>query len=711
MCFFCETERMNNKQSLSLIAITCMVVTVIHGGMAIPRAAAQTAEINSPVAEASQTSPEKATNENDVIKVIAGEVDEVEKIKGAATSTDIIDVSKISGGMASASELLSERVGLRTKRFGGLGSYSTLSIRGSDPGQVMFYLDGVPLNDATSGEVNLENLPLENLERIEIYRGFTPARLGTSGIGGAVNLVTRKSRDYGETFASLGYGSFDTSKVVLSRAQKIKKFDYLVYLNRTGSSGDFTFTNNMGTPENSSDDRNQKRKNNDHQSYSATIKGGYENKNIRVNLMDDFFYKEQGLPGAGTNNIENVRLETIRNIARAGIKVSEIGSAPLSLDLNCFYSINQQAYNNPDGEYIGLGNALTRKGLHHATGADAVWELSLPAAYQCLTLLTSYQYELYRSREKSSYTAYETKWGPRQHRHHVGLVLEDEIIVLEDRLRIIPQIRYEYWSQMFSGEEYGPVSSSSVNREYHHAGGQLGLKYFPWNGIFLKASAGNGFRAPTFTELFGDRGYITGNSSLRPETSVSVDAGCGYALEKKISALDRLTVEYTFFYTLVWDRIIMLNNSQYTMKAQNIDEAEITGHEISLGIGLFEHLDLGCNYTNMRAIDRGQIPYYRGKYLPHRPVHEVSFTARVKSTYIACGYELSYTGANFRDRYNSASLYVRQRLIHSMTVEIFPYRGVTLTFEVKNMDDNTVRDLAGYPLPGISCLGTVSVRF
>jgi len=711
VCFFCETERMNNKKPLSLTAIACMIITIMQGGMTVSRAAAQTAETNSPVAESSESSPEKAKGDNDVIKVIAGEVDEVEKIKGAATSTDIIDVSGISGGMTSASELLSERVGLRTKRFGGLGSYSTLSIRGCDPGQVMFYLDGVLLNDATSGEVNLENLPLENLERIEIYRGFTPARFGTSGIGGAVNLVTRKSRDYGETLASVGYGSFDTSKVVLSRAQKIKKFDYLVYFNRTGSSGDFTFTNNRGTPENSSDDRRQKRKNNDHQSYSATVKGGYENDKVRVSLMDDFFFKEQGLPGSGTNAIKSVRLETIRNTARAGIKTSGIGGAPLSLDLDCFYSMNQHAYDNPDGEYLGLGNALTRKGVHHSAGADLAWELSLPAAYQCLTLLTSYQYEVYRSREKSSSTDYETRWGPRQHRHHAGLVLEDEIIVLEDRLRIIPQIRYEYWSQMFSGDEYGPVSSSSVNREYHHAGGQLGLKYFPRDGLFLKTSAGNGFRAPTFTELFGDRGYITGNSSLRPETSVSVDAGAGYVLEKKISVLDRVTVEYTFFYTLVWDRIIMLNNSQYTMKAQNIDEAEITGHEISLGIGLFEHLDLGCNYTNMRAIDRGQIPYYRGKYLPHRPVHEVSFTARVKSTYIACGYELSYTGANFRDRYNSASLYVRRRLIHSMTVEIFPYRGVTLTFEVKNMDDNDVRDLAGYPLPGISCFGTASVRY
>ena len=669
----------------------------------------------SPLFSREQPADTDAKEDENVIKVIAGRVNEVEDIKRTSTFVDIVPTEGAYKSLESVSETLSERVGVQTRRFGGLGSHSTMSIRGSNPNQVVIYLDGMPLNDAKFGEVNLENLPIDNLERIEVYRSFTPVGFGVSGIGGVVNLVTKKSQDYTVNIVSASYGSFNTSKVSLSRSQKIKAFDYMLFFNRTSSDGNFKFNNENGTPQNISDDRREKRKNNDHQSYSATVKGGYSGGKYRFSLMNDFFYKDQGMPGIYSNDIGHIRFETLRNIINFGLTTTGLLHKNFNTDFKLYYSLRQDEFDNSRGEYIGLGGSMKQKGCFNSLGSDLTWELILPEAYQDLTLLTSYQYESYKNRENSYYTSNETQWTPMQHRHRLSLALEDEISVARDRVRIIPQVRYEYWNQRFiTGDAMFGSSDIELGAvdESHHWGVQLGLKYYPFNDHFyLKANAGTGFRAPTFTELFGDRGYIMGNPQLKPERSINADAGIGYERDKKISVLDRVFAEYAFFYSLVDDRIIFLHNSQFTMKAQNIDKAEIMGHELSLSLGLFKHLTVSCNYTYQQAIDKGKIPCYRDKHLPHRPVHEASLAVKVRSTYISCRYELSYTGANFRDRYNSAAVYVEERLIHNITVTITPYAGISLVVEVKNVDDNRIEDLIGYPLPGISCYGTVSASF
>ncbi len=654
-------------------------------------------------------------NNNDVIKVIASEVSETEAIYRSTTFVDIIPTENAYKSVESVSETLSERVGVQTKRFGGLGSQSSVSIRGSNPNQVVIYLDGMPLNDAKFGEVNLENLPIDNLERIEVYRSFTPVRFAVSGIGGVVNLVTKKTKDYSSNILSASYGSFNTSKVTASRSQKIKAFDYLLFFNRTGSDGDFEFIDDNGTPQNDADDRRVKRKNNDHQSYNATLKGGYSGDRCRVSVMNDFFYKDQGLPGIYSNDITSIRFETLRNIINVGFTTTGLIHKNINTDAKLYYSLRQDDFNNSRGEDIGLGGAMRQKGYFNSVGTDLVWELILPKAYQYLTLLTSYEYESYKNRENSYYTADENRWSPLQHRHRFTLALEDEISLVRDRLRIIPQFRYEYWNQRFMTEDAVFGNSDielGAEDESHHIGGQLGLKYYPFDDhLYLKANAGRGFRAPTFTELFGDRGYVLGNPHLKPERSINVDAGIGYDYNNKISILDRIFVEYAFFYIIVEDHIIFLHNSQFTMKAQNIDKAEIMGHELSLSLGLFEHLMVSCNYTYQQAIDKGKIPYYRNKYLPHRPIHEASLSVTARGANLSCRYELSYTGANFRDRYNSAEVYVYERLIHNMQITLTPYSGINLVLEIKNVDDNMVEDLLGYPLPGISCYGTVSASF
>ena len=64
-------------------------------------------------------------------------------------------------------ELLQQSVGTRVVQYGGLGAFSTLSLRGASPGQVSIFLDGMPLTSAAHGVVSLGDLPSSVLDRVD----------------------------------------------------------------------------------------------------------------------------------------------------------------------------------------------------------------------------------------------------------------------------------------------------------------------------------------------------------------------------------------------------------------------------------------------------------------------------------------------------------------------------------------------------------------
>ena len=102
------------------------------------------------------------------------------------------DIEQLFSDQTDLPEIISSNVGVKINRYGGSGSFCTISIRGSTSGQVNVYIDGVPLNLSSAGVANIEGVSLENIERIEIYRGGSPSFFGSSAIGGVVNIVTKK---------------------------------------------------------------------------------------------------------------------------------------------------------------------------------------------------------------------------------------------------------------------------------------------------------------------------------------------------------------------------------------------------------------------------------------------------------------------------------------------------------------------------------------
>ncbi len=112
---------------------------------------------------------------------------------GTTASLSVILIDERLSSADDLAAVLDGVPGAVVRRLGGLGDFSAVSIRGSSFRQVQVFLDGIPLNPDGAEAVNLAQLPLSMLERVEVYRSNAPPEFGASPLGGVVNLVTTRT--------------------------------------------------------------------------------------------------------------------------------------------------------------------------------------------------------------------------------------------------------------------------------------------------------------------------------------------------------------------------------------------------------------------------------------------------------------------------------------------------------------------------------------
>ena len=109
--------------------------------------------------------------------------------------------------------LLRALTSIDVAQTGPLGSQTSLFLRGADSRQVLVLVDGVPLVRADFGTASWQNLPVEQIERVEIVRGNLSALYGAQAVGGVVQIVTRRAP---ATQASASLGSQGTVAATLA---------------------------------------------------------------------------------------------------------------------------------------------------------------------------------------------------------------------------------------------------------------------------------------------------------------------------------------------------------------------------------------------------------------------------------------------------------------------------------------------------------------
>ncbi len=148
-----------------------------------------------------------------------------QQLKESAYTVNAVDIKSVVNSLNNLNDLLDRTTGVKVREEGGVGSDFDLAINGMSGNSVRYFIDGVPLDIKGSG-VSVANLPVNIIDRVEIYKGVVPTNLGTDALGGAVNIITKaEKKNYLDV--SYGTGSFHTHKADLN-AQIVERHTGLV---------------------------------------------------------------------------------------------------------------------------------------------------------------------------------------------------------------------------------------------------------------------------------------------------------------------------------------------------------------------------------------------------------------------------------------------------------------------------------------------------
>jgi len=136
------------------------------------------------------------------------------QLREGSFTVNAIDVKTYANSLNNLNDLVGRSSGIKIREDGGVGADFDLSINGLSGNSVRYFIDGIPLSSLGSG-VSLANIPINIVDRIEVYKGVVPAQLGADALGGAINIITKSVvKNYLD--ASYGIGSFNTHRADLN---------------------------------------------------------------------------------------------------------------------------------------------------------------------------------------------------------------------------------------------------------------------------------------------------------------------------------------------------------------------------------------------------------------------------------------------------------------------------------------------------------------
>lgn len=154
----------------------------------------------------------------------------------------VIRPEEFKGEQKDLADFLKMVPGVHVREVNGKGQYTVVTVRGSTAAQVGVFVDGILTNLGGDAAVDISTIPVKNVERIEVYRGYIPARFGGTFIGGVVNIVTKRPAK-ADISAEIGKSSFGGKSASLEVMSPLGNGSLMVGLNHETAKGDFPYKN------------------------------------------------------------------------------------------------------------------------------------------------------------------------------------------------------------------------------------------------------------------------------------------------------------------------------------------------------------------------------------------------------------------------------------------------------------------------------------
>ncbi len=452
-------------------------------------------------------------------------------LKQTLSSTTVITQKDIKASQApDVATILRSVAGVEISQNGGTGKSSSLFLRGSNSTQVLVLLDGVRINSATTGTTSIENIMLDQIERIEVVRGNVSSLYGSEAIGGVIQIFTKHGHGDPVLNVSAGAGTHGTQRMAAGFGGAVENTDFSLQISRFMTEGVSAINPAIYPRANPDND-------------------GYDNTSVSANVRHAFnsdhklsasVFNSQGHNQYDSGFFPSVSTDT----HNSDVQVSKI-SVSSDNRMSDSWQSNITLGKGVDSNQNFINNSPPTSGsLYKTTNQQLIWQntLKLSTGKQLLAgveylgqQVTTDKpgYEPPERKVNSLFAGYTGYYGAHQ---------------IQTNLR------------QDNNSQYGAANT-----------GLVGYGYSVSDAWRATTSFSTAFRAPTLNELYWP-GY--GNSAIRPEQSRNIEAGIHYSI------VDH-NLDVVYFDNRIQDLINAVLVAPSTYQAQNTKEARIDGLEFS----------------------------------------------------------------------------------------------------------------------------------
>ncbi|WP_437293223.1 TonB-dependent siderophore myxochelin receptor MxcH [Sorangium sp. So ce426] len=659
-----------------------------------------------------------------------------DQLRRSAEAVHVIETKDARRQSADLGEVLSRSQGVGVRRGGGLGTRARFSLNGLTDDQVRFFLDGVPLELAGYG-LGLENVPVNLIERVEIYRGVVPIRFGADALGGAVNLVTDQGYRGTRAAASYQLGSFGTHRLTASGRHLFEptgvfasasaffdatKNNYLV---------DVTAADELGRPY----PARVRRFHDDYRAYGGNLELGVIDRPWAKRLLLRLFVADHDkelqnnpvmeVPYGEVTSGELAQGGTLRyekpNLFVRGLRLALLGGytrrtidfvdrSPWRVD----WFGRRVARLDSSQPLAEIGDATDATYLEHRVHGRLEVSYSLP-----------YRQELHVAVSPG----FSTRDG--RNRLHTSSAVRDPLSVERELFTVVGGIDHKLtaldgrienvlfakdYLYRASGERTSPGGAiTPVERATHTQGFGDALRFRALDWLWTKASYEYATRLPRPDEVFGSGTAIVPNLALEPETSHN--ANIGVMIDAKDTAAGAFRGELNGFLRGTQQLIALQPVNTNLSKYMNVYTARSLGVEAAAGWtspGDYLWLDGNMTWVEFRnTSDEGEFSEFEGDRIPNRPWLFANASLRLQFSGVnAVNDELSLTWNtryvhDFFRGWESAGFRKDKQIIDSQTIHSIALTylvrsvvQVSSSMELQNLTDARAYDFFGAQKPG-----------
>ncbi len=631
-----------------------------------------------------------------------------------------IDAAELQNTSKSVSKAINSASGVKVRKSGGMGSEGKINIRGMEGKNIKVLVNGVPVE--TQGNLGLDDIPIDQIADIEVYKGYIPARFATDGAGGAINIVTKK-RPTNSVDASYSFSSFNTHKASVAASHLIDSIAGAASL-EIGVSGYFNHSDNdyeFTSPYMKSSTGEDTSVVRDHDHYTSY------NVLAFANLMNAWFDQiSLGASfGAFDKQIQGVE-SRIKEAASEGYNFgASFGNKIIDTSrVHCRNWFSCDTAQKNVGELVSMGlprlrtvqvydfNNLLNFDYRFMKDQKIYWNT-----------LIKYHKENPEDDYGSEKAQFNTAGLPGEvFSVTTGLSLEDNFF--DSRLQNLLGFKFHYMKAEISNMPTSLLIEPAVeSNDYHDFSYDESLMFKVAKLLSMKASYQHAVRLPTPEELFGDGIRVSAATKLKPEQADNFNFGISVDLQE-LPLVTRLRFDGDVFYSYYKDRIHYMSSAQMSTPYFNMNPIRAWGYEGDVKLDVNEWVLLGTNWTfqdlrNMKYTAKQGVP--KKAIVPNIPRFFMNYLAEFhigdlfgKEDFLKVWWSANYTDEYFYGWKISSrqSRKIKASFTQDVGVEYSIWDNkLGWSFEVDNITDSESFDKFGESKPGRSFATKIRYSF